>query len=320
MLGSNIHVFRQTRSTTTFSAVPTVTMKRFRFLAVSNVLLLCNIEYDTARGKVVQAGTIRGPVAVTVFSFFTFYYMAYMYHYATASFVEMFALLGNVAVTYVTVLIVALDQTIRRKRMLGLGNLMLDYVKYRNGFFEEMSIFDLGKHLIRVQIFAVVGLGISLNLVQFVRNLPQFYFFRSVVIFILSMSDVYILGNMIFIQFFTHFVCNEMKQLTLHHRSLPIQPLMHSFDRLIVIKRSLGATLAVRFLWTLLQLIVNVSFISYLSLLYVVDRQLTYGHAFDLTHSLVTMLINNTLVLFGVTYGFDRVQSEVCTYLTLYKQ
>lgn len=320
MLGSNIHAFRQTRSTPTFSTVPTVTMKRFRFLAVSNVLLLSNIEYDTARGKVVQAGTIRGPVAVTVFSFFTFYYMAYMYHYATASFVEMFALWGNVAVTYVTVLIVALDQTIRRKRMLGLGNLMLDYVKYRNGFFEEISIFDLGKHLIRVQIFAVVGLGISLNLVQFVRNLPQFYFFRSVVIFILSMSDVYILGNMIFVQFFTHFVCNEMKQLTLHHRSLPIQPLMHSFDRLIVIKRSLGSTLAVRFLWTLLQLIVNVSFISYLSLLYVVDRQLTYGHAFDLTHSLVTMLINNTLVLFGVTYGFDRVQSEVCTYLTLYKQ
>lgn len=312
MLGSKIHPVQQTCSTTTVSTIPTVTMKRFRFLAVSKALLLCNIEYDTERNEVVQAGTIRGPVAVTVFSLFTVYYMTYMHNYATGSFVEMFALIGNVAVTYVTVLIVAMDQTFRRKRMFGLGKLMLDYVSYRNGHFAEISLFDVGKNFIQVQIGAVVGLGTSLNVVQFVRNLRQFSFFGSVVIFILSMSDVYVLGNLIFVQFFTHFICWEMKQLTLHHRSLPIQPLMHGFDRLIVIKRSLGATLGVRFLWTLLQLIVNVSFISYLGLLYVVDRQLTYEGAFDLTQSLVTMLINNTLVLFGVTYGFDRVQSEVC--------
>ncbi|KAL1380162.1 hypothetical protein pipiens_014404 [Culex pipiens pipiens] len=232
----------QTRSTTTFSTIPTVTMKRFRFLAVSKALLLCNIEYDTERSEVVQAGTIRGPVAVTVFSLFIFYYMAYMHHYATASFVEMFALLGNVAVTFVTVLIVALDQTIR----------------------------------------PVVYVNISL----------------------------------VFAQFFAHFVCWEMQQLTLHLKTCPIGSLLDASDRLVEIKRAIADTLGVRLLLALFHLLVYVSFFGYLCLLYYAKLRGTDNFLFEVIHVMATVLINSSAVLLGASYSFDCVERKVAVYST----
>ncbi|KAL1404147.1 hypothetical protein pipiens_005452 [Culex pipiens pipiens] len=209
----------QTRSTTTFSTIPTVTMKRFHFLAVSKALLICNIEYDTERSEVVRS---NDPWSGCCY--------------------EMFALLGTVAVTFVTVLIVALDQTIR----------------------------------------PVVYVNISL----------------------------------VFAQFFAHFVCWEMQQLTLHLKTCPIGSLLDASDRLVEIKRAIADTLGVRLLLALFHLLVYVSFFGYLSLLWFADRRGTDDFVFEVIHIMATVLINSSAVLLGASYSFDCVERKVAVYST----
>lgn len=284
-------------------------MRRFRFLRVSKTLLLCNIDYDGS--EIVQSGMFRGPVAVGVFVCCAIYFFSRLYHDLSSTFVEMYSYLGNVAVTYLTVLFVVVEHFVRRNRMFNLGKLMLDYVKDRDDHSKEESQFDVGKFMIRAQIGIVVVSSTLLSVVKFRINMSYFSFWECLVILVLSLSFVYALGNLIFIQFFTHFICWEMQQLTLNLRCAPIQRSINCFDQLIVIKRYLGVTLGVRLLLTLFQLIVNVSYSSYIPLLYMPERQLAEN--LDTLHTLATMLLNNTLVLFGVTYSFDRVQTEVGT-------
>lgn len=288
-------------------------MKRFRFLEVAKLLLMCNIEFDPERGQMVQAGTLPGLVAVAVYFCLVLYYVTQVPHNTSSSFVENFSVVGRVLVTYLTIMLVVVEHFFRRKRMLKLGKLMLAYVEYRGSLFKEIpATADIGKLAIRVQICTIVGLPAFYFVMQIVRYFRFITFFHVALTFAGLVPDAYVLGNLIFVQMFNNFVCREMKQLTRHLLAMPIRPLVHGFDQLIVIKRCLDVTLGVRLLLTLFQLTVNVSIYSYLALLYMFERRVTGDFVFEVVQSTATIVINNTLVLLGVTYSFDRIQSEVC--------
>ncbi|XP_039437393.1 uncharacterized protein LOC120418926 isoform X4 [Culex pipiens pallens] len=284
-------------------------MGRFRFLKVAKLLLMCNIEYDSERGQMVQTGTLPSLVVVAVYFCFVLYYVTQVPHNTSSSFVENFSVVGRVLVTYLTIMLVVVEHFFRRKRMLKLGKLMLAYVEYRRSLFKEIpTTADIGKLAIRVQICTIVGLPAFYFVMQIVRYFRYINFVHVALTFASLIPDAYMLGNLIFVQMFNNFVCREMKQLTRRLLAMPIRPLVHGFDQLIVIKRCLDVTLGVRLLLTLFQLTVNVSIYSYLALLYMFERRGNF--VFEIVQSLATIVINNTLVLLGVTYSFDRIQSE----------
>lgn len=274
---------------------------------------MCNMEYDAVRGEMVQAGTFRSPVAVALYFGFILHYIT-QYSYSDAgSFVANFSVIGNYVITNLTILLLVVEQFLRRRKWLTLGRLMLSYVTCRNELFKEIPTFNLGLVLILLQITTVVGSYTLLFVLQLLKHAANSNFLETIASLITSMANVYVNISLVFVQFFAHFVCWEMQQLTLHLKTCPIGSLLDASDRLVKIKRAIAETLGVRLLLALFHLLVKVSFFGYLGLVYCADRRISDNFWFEVIHVMATVLINNSAVLLGVSYSFDCVERKVGT-------
>lgn len=203
-----------------------------------------------------------------------------------------------------------IESVINRNKMLHLGEKMLDYVSHMELPEKALSL-DIGKCLIILQ------LGVIITLMS-IMNFYNVYVIRENISFLMVMmiasSNIvtfYMLGNLVFSQFFAHFITREFLLLRLHLLTSSLETILDRADLLVEIKKTISNAFGMRLLLLLLQMTLNVSFCSYDITNSIVEEDVTWLKLVQISYMLLTVLIVNMVSLAGVTYSFDQVETKV---------
>lgn len=268
---------------------------------------MCNVRYNQIHNLVKQTGSFRNMLTITIFIGIEFGYLVTNAKH-TFKGVLGFSIVVRFVITRLVILLASIDSAFKRRELLKLGKLMQRYMTQLK---QQKLIIRSPPVIIRLQIGTILIVTCIVNSAYIYHSWPHITILSGYLMIINALIGLYIQGSLIFPQYFAHFLADELYQLRSNLPNRTLQSSLDDADKLKEIKAAIMATFGIQLLLFLFQQLFNIAFSSYEILNSFFAFSVKFEGVVMILLAIVTVLLLNVLVLFGVTYNFDRCESEV---------
>lgn len=284
-------------------------MADMSFLNHFNNLLICSVRFDSYRGRVKASGVIRNTILLSIVTVSPIYFLFKLDFEQDLSRIKNISVVLRFVITLVTCAVILLESVWNHNKILHLTRIMADHANRMRWLDHKGSNIDVP--FIRVEI----GIILSLLLIMNLYTIYVYWNYLSILMIVMgaifNSNACYVTGNLVFMQFFAQYVSGEYLTLRLQLPSHSLEDILSSADSLNRIKKAISRAFGKRLLLLLFHLLVNVSFCSYDIMTTIVEQKSSGWQLIRTIYVLLTVFLVNMVSLFGVSYSFDRVATEV---------